>query len=95
LGTPEGVHDYPEMTEIEKTLVQSIVEVAWARKMLDELKEQLQFHNLSAADKVEVQNEIKRIEARIAGTSRQCDTYLHQVFGAKKKQDKGSPHGAP
>ena len=83
------------MTQIEKTLVQSIVEVAWARKMLDELKEQLQFHNLSAADKVEVQNEIKRIEARIASTSRQCDTYLHQVFGAKKNQDKGSPHGAP
>ena len=83
------------MTEIEKTLVQSIVEVAWARKMLDELKEQLQFHNLSAADKIEVQNEIKRIEARIAGTSRQCDTYLHQVFGAKKIKIKGSPHGAP
>jgi hypothetical protein len=83
------------MTEIEKTLVQSIVEAAWARKMLDELKEQLQFHNLSAADKVEVQNEIKRIEARIAGTSRQCDTYLHQVFGAKKIKIKGSPHGAP
>jgi hypothetical protein len=77
------------MTDAEKILVKSIVELAWARKLLGEMSDDLKFKNLGSGEKEELQREIERLEARIRVLSTQCKTFSQVVF--KASNDGASP----
>lgn len=75
------------MTDAEKTLVHSIVEIAWARKLLAEMRDDLQFKNLSPDDKAGIDGEIARLEKRIKVLSGQCKTFSRIVFEAEQADE--------
>jgi hypothetical protein len=79
------------MTDAEKILVKSIVELAWARKMLGEMSDDLKFKNLGSGEKEKLQREIGRLEARIRVLATQCKTFSQVVFQADTNRTSPAP----